>query len=152
MHRYFIAISLSLALFFSAGAHAQVNKELPLIELKIGGAKLKAELANDQNTRMIGLMNRFSLKPDHGMMFVFPSAQMIGMWMKNTYVPLSVAFIDEKGVILNIENMKPQVLDTHSTVAPALYALEMKLGWFAERGLKAGMKIEGIEKAGKSKD
>lgn len=129
---------------------AQVNKELPLVDLKIQGHALKAELAKDNDTRSIGLMNRFSLKPDHGMLFIFKEVGMVGMWMKNTYVPLSVAFIDEKGVILNIENMKPQVLDTHSTIAPALYALEMKMGWFDSHGIKPGAKIEGLAKLGKA--
>lgn len=133
-------------------AFAQVNKELPLVELTINGHKLKAEIANDHETRMIGLMNRFSLKPDHGMLFVFKEPAMIGMWMKNTYVALSVAFIDANGVILNIENMKPLTLDTHSAVAPALYALEMKQGWFAERNIKPGAKIEGLAKVGKAKN
>jgi uncharacterized protein len=142
-----------LSLFFSLTAamtFAQVNKELPLSELKIQGHSLKAEVAKDNETRMIGLMNRFSLKPDHGMLFIFKEPAMIGMWMKNTYVPLSVAFVDEKGVIINIENMKPQTLDTHNTNAPALYALEMKLGWFDAKGIKSGAKIEGLAKLGKA--
>jgi uncharacterized protein len=136
--------------FFATISHAQVNKELQLVDIKIQGHALKAELAKDNETRSVGLMNRFSLKPDHGMLFIFKEAGMVGMWMKNTYVPLSVAFIDEKGVILNIENMKPQTLDTHSTVAPALYALEMKLGWFEAKGIKAGAKLEGLAKLGKA--
>jgi uncharacterized protein len=136
--------------FFAAISFAQVNKDLPVVDIKIQGHALKAELVKDNETRSIGLMNRFSLKPDHGMLFIFKEPAMIGMWMKNTYVPLSVAFIDEKGVILNIENMKPQSLDTHSTVAPALYALEMKLGWFDAKGIKAGAKLEGLAKLGKA--
>jgi uncharacterized protein len=144
-------IVLIFVLAWQSLAFAQVNKELPLSDLTINGHKLKAEVANDNETRMTGLMNRFSLKPDHGMLFIFKESAMIGMWMKNTYIPLSVAFVDDKGVILNIENMKPQALDTHSTVAPALYALEMKMGWFAERNIKAGAKIEGLAKLGKAK-
>ncbi len=140
-----ILFALSAAL-----AHAQVNKELPLVDIKIQGHALKAELAKDNETRQIGLMNRFSLKPDHGMLFIFKETSMVGMWMKNTYVPLSVAFIDEKGVILNIENMKPQALDTHSTIAPAIYALEMKMGWFEAKGIKAGAKVDGLAKLGKA--
>ncbi len=131
---------------------AQVNKELPLVELKIGKHTLKAELANDGATRTVGLMNRFSLKPDHGMLFIFVGPSAIGMWMKNTFIPLSVAFIDERGVIMNIADMKPQSLENHDAVAPALYALEMKKGWFAERGIKAGDRIDGLQKLGKGKN
>jgi uncharacterized protein len=153
MNRFFLSLFFPLAFAVAPfSAAAQVNKELPLVELKIDKHSLKAELANDNNTRMVGLMNRFSLKPDQGMLFVFPNSSMIGMWMKNTYIPLSVAFIDDKGVILNIEDMQPQSLETHATVSPALYALEMKKGWFAERGIKAGAKIQGLDKAGKAKD
>ncbi len=147
MFKIFSVFILSL---LAQGVFAQVNKELPLVDLKIQGHSLKAELVKDSDTRSIGLMNRFSLKPDHGMLFIFKEASMIGMWMKNTYVPLSVAFVDEKGIVLNIENMKPQTLDTHSTIAPALYALEMKLGWFDTHGIKAGAKIEGLAKLGKA--
>ena len=67
--------------------------------------------------------------------------------MKNTFIPLSVAFIDSDGVITNIEDMKPHTLDTHGATKPVRYALEMNVGWFAKRGIKAGAKIEGLEKA-----
>jgi uncharacterized protein len=147
MYKFFSSL---LVCAFAPAALAQVNKELPLVDLKIQGHSLKAELAKDNETRSTGLMNRFSLKPDHGMLFIFKEAAMVGMWMKNTYIPLSVAFIDEKGVILNIENMKPQALETHTTVAPALYALEMKMGWFDAKGIKPGAKIEGLAKLGKA--
>jgi hypothetical protein len=143
--------TLLFAFAMNTTAFSQVNKELPLADLSIASHKLKAEVASDFETRMVGLMNRFSLKPDHGMLFIFKEPAMIGMWMKNTYIPLSVAFLDEKGTILNIADMKPQTLDTHNAVAPALYALEMKKGWFAERNIKEGAKVEGIAKLGKAK-
>jgi len=69
------------------------------------------------------------------------------MWMKNTFVPLSVAFIDERGVILNIEDMQPQTEESHCARAPARFALEMNQGWFAAKGIKPGAKLAGIEKA-----
>ena len=69
------------------------------------------------------------------------------MWMRNTYVPLSVAFIDAKGAILNVEDMEPLTENSHCALGPAKFALEMNKGWFASRGLKAGTRIGGIEKA-----
>ena len=90
-------------------------------------------------------MNRFSLQPDHGMLFVFERPEPLGFWMKNTYIPLSIAFIDASGRILNIEDMAPQT-ETHALVArdPRLYALEMRKGWFVERGIRPGDRVEGV--------
>ncbi|WP_238363530.1 DUF192 domain-containing protein [Casimicrobium huifangae] len=132
-------------------AAAQINKGLPLVELTIGKAKLKAEVAADNNTRTVGLMNRFSLQPDHGMLFVFAQSQPLAFWMKNTYVPLSIAYIDAQGVILNILDMKPHDESTHPSAGAALYALEMKQGWFKDRGIVAGNRVEGLDKAGKAR-
>ena len=76
-------------------------------------------------------MYRFSLAPDHGMVFVFPGSEPLGFWMRNTYIPLSIAFIDANGVILNVEDMAPQDDSTHWSRGRAQYALEMRKGWFA---------------------
>ncbi len=132
-------------------AAAPVNQGLPVIELTIAGHKLRAEVAADTPSRTIGLMNRFSLKPDHGMLFVFPEPQPLAFWMKNTYVPLSIAFIDAKGVILNIEDMKPHDETAVPSKGAALHALEMKQGWFRERGIKAGDRVLGLERAGRGR-
>jgi uncharacterized membrane protein (UPF0127 family) len=70
------------------------------------------------------------------------------MWMMNTYVPLSVAFLDRDGTIINIADMQPQTQTTHSATRPAKYALEVNQGWFSKRGIKPGTKVEGLEKAG----
>ncbi len=140
----------SMALLPQSAA-AQVNKGLPLVELTIGKAKLRAEVAADNNTRTVGLMNRFSLQPDHGMLFVFAQSQPLAFWMKNTYVPLSIAYIDAQGVILNILDMKPHDESTHPSAGAALYALEMKQGWFKDRGIVAGNRVEGLDKAGKAR-
>jgi len=97
-------------------------------------------------------MNRFSLKPDTGMIFVFAESQPLGFWMKNTFVSLSIAYIDRDGVIINILDMKAHDETAHPSAGPALYALEMKQGWFKERGIVAGDKVLGLEKAGKAKN
>lgn len=143
-----------LAAFFALPelSVAQVNKELPIVELTIRNARLKAEIAADANTRTVGLMNRFSLKPDHGMLFVFAQSEPLAFWMKNTFVPLSIAYIDSKGVIVNIMDMKPQDESTHPSAGSAMFALEMKQGWFKERGIVAGDKVNGLDKAGRAKN
>ncbi len=131
---------------------AQVNKDLPVVELSIKKSKLKAEVAADNTTRSTGLMNRFSLKPDHGMIFIFAQSEPLGFWMKNTFIPLSIAYIDSKGVIVNIVDMKPHDETAHPSGAPALFALEMKQGWFKERGIVAGDTVNGLDKAGRAKN
>jgi uncharacterized membrane protein (UPF0127 family) len=81
---------------------------LPTSTLTIDGHTLTVEIADTPATRETGLMNRFSLRPDHGMLFVFDRPQSMAFWMKNTYIPLSIAFVDAHGVILNIEDMQPR--------------------------------------------
>ncbi len=129
-----------------------VNKNLPVIELKIKTHKLKVEVAADVNTRTVGLMNRFSLAPDSGMLFVFAQSEPLAFWMKNTFVPLSIAYVDRKGVILNIVDMKPQDESTYPSSGPAMFAIEMKQGWFKERGIVSGDKVDGLDKAGRAKN
>ena len=127
---------------------AAARADLPEITLIISGNKATAEVASTDSQRQVGLMNRRMLPENRGMLFVFPDVAMHGMWMMNTYVPLSVAFLDREGRIINIEDMQPQTQNTHSAAKPAKYALEMNLGWFAKRGIKAGTKIAGLDKAG----
>jgi uncharacterized membrane protein (UPF0127 family) len=121
--------------------------ELPQIRLSIGKSSVTAEVANTESQRETGLMNRRMLPEDRGMLFVFPEIALHAMWMMNTYVPLSVAFLDRDGVIINIEDMQPQTQDTHPAARPARYALEVNQGWFRKRGIKPGDKVEGLEKA-----
>ena len=154
--RNFFSALLLVSSFVATGAPgsslAQVNKNLPVIDLTIKTSKLKAEVAADNNTRSTGLMNRFSLATDHGMIFVFAQSEPLAFWMRNTFVPLSIAYIDSKGVIVNIVDMKPQDESTHPSAGPAMFALEMKQGWFKERGIVAGDKVNGLDKAGRAKN
>ncbi len=147
-----LLVSSLVATGAPASSFAQVNKNLPMIDLTIKTSKLKAEVAADNNTRSIGLMNRFSLATDHGMIFVFAQSEPLAFWMKNTFIPLSIAYIDSKGVIVNIVDMKPQDESTHPSAGPAMFALEMKQGWFKERGIVAGDKVDGLDKAGRAKN
>jgi uncharacterized membrane protein (UPF0127 family) len=134
------------------GVSALGAADLPTMDLSIAGHRLVAEIAATTDTRTVGLMNRFSLKPDHGMLFVFPAPQPLAFWMRNTYVPLSIAFIAADGRILNIEDMAPRTDDTHPSRGIALYALEMKKGWFADHKINAGDRVQGLEKAPKAKE
>jgi uncharacterized membrane protein (UPF0127 family) len=121
-------------------------QDLPVVELRAGMHLIRAEVAADYSTRSRGLMFRKSLAPNGGMLFVFDAAAVHCMWMKNTYIPLSVAFVDAQGAIINIADMQPHSEQSHCAARPALYALEMTQGWFAERGVKAGMKLGGLDK------
>lgn len=136
-----------LLLFVLCFAPAAAQAAMPQIELTIGKQTLTAEIAGNDTDRMQGLMHRRMLPENRGMLFVFPNVAMHGMWMMNTYVPLSVAFIDEEGIIINIEDMQPHTRDAHSAKKPARYALEMNLGWFRKRGIGPGAKIKGLERA-----
>lgn len=137
-------LPLLFALFFT---HAVAQAAMPQVELTINKHALTAEIAGNDADRMQGLMHRRMLPESRGMLFVFPNVAFHGMWMMNTYVPLSVAFIDDSGAIINIEDMQPHTRDSHNAKSLARYALEMNLGWFRKRGIKPGMKIEGLEKA-----
>jgi hypothetical protein len=137
-------ITAALLLWLAAAAQAQ---QLPEIALAVNGHKLTAEVAHTDPARAQGLMHRRMLPENRGMLFVFTTTAHHAMWMMNTYIPLSVAFIDERGVIINIEDMKPHTQDTHPAAKPAKYALEMNQGWFGKRGIKPGATVDGIERA-----
>lgn len=124
----------------------------PTMALSINGHELVAEIAATEAARNVGLSHRFSLAPDHGMLFVFSTPQILSFWMRDTYVPLSIAFIDADGRIVNIEDMMRQTDTTHLSQEPAKYALEMKKGWFAERGIVAGDLIRGLQNAPKAQN
>ncbi|MCX8016927.1 MAG: DUF192 domain-containing protein [Rhodocyclaceae bacterium] len=120
---------------------------LPLIELTAGFHRIEAEVAATAPQRMQGLMQRRALPAQRGMLFVFPQEATHCMWMKNTLIPLSVAFLDRDGRIINIAEMQPQSETNHCAAQPARYALEMNAGWFKSRGLAPGDPIGGLERA-----
>ena len=145
-----VALWMCLTLTTSHAASAeQQPTSLRTIPLTIGSQKIVAEVAETDEQRMRGLMYRFSLRPDQGMVFVFAQPQQLGFWMKNTFVPLSIAFIDSQGRILNIEDMAPQTEATHPSRGLALYALEMRKGWFRDHGVQPGDRVEGLPGASK---
>ena len=110
---------------------------------------INAEVASTQEQRAIGLMNRPAMPANDGMLFVFERPGEQCFWMKNTLLPLSIAFLDEDGTIINIADMKPQTLDSHCSAKPVRFALEMNQGWFAKRALKAGTRLKGAPFGGR---
>lgn len=140
-----------LALLFTCAGAALAQSSANMVRLTAGVHLITAEVAADDPMRMRGLMFRESLPPNRGMLFVFEGKSIQCMWMRNTLIPLSVAFIDDDGRIVNIEEMRPQTDESHCAKAPVRYALEMTQGWFAQRGLKPGALIGGIATTGAAK-
>lgn len=141
-----LALALGLLLagpLASPQAQAQTRAQptLTMVTLQAGIHLIKAEVAADSQTRSAGLMFRESLAPNHGMLFVFPEKAGHCFWMRNTPLPLSIAFIDDDGTIVNIEDMAPRTEDSHCPTKPVKFALEMEQGWFARRGIAAGSQL-----------
>jgi hypothetical protein len=134
-------------LFAAAAFWAAPAAAVGLLELAAGIHRIEAEVADTHASRAEGLMHRRSMAPNRGMLFVFPQDARHCMWMRNTYIPLSVAFLDEQGAVINIAEMEPESERNHCAGRPARYALEMNRGWFQQRGVRPGTRIGGIEKA-----
>lgn len=117
------------------------------IDLNIGTHKIRTSIANTPQSRAQGLMNRTFLCPNCGMLFVFPHSGNHKFWMKNTPLPLAIAFISSKGHILQISEMQKHTLHNYSAQEDILYALEMNAGWFAAHQIKTGERIEGLNQA-----
>ena len=135
--------ALGLALLV-ASVHAA---SLPIIRVSMGSGALDVEVASNKAERSLGLMNRTAMPESRGMLFVYPAPAYFCMWMKNTKIPLSVAFVDAQGRVINIEDMAPQTEQNHCTQRNATYALEANQGWFARHGVTTGTQIIGLEKA-----
>lgn len=135
-----------LTVALSASALAQQIKKFPVIQLTAGMNVIQAEVAANEAEREQGLMFRQGMGTNEGMVFLFGAPASVCMWMKNTLIPLSVAFIDKDGRITNIENMKPQTLESHCSKGQVFYALEMNEGWFKQKNIKSGSMIEGLPK------
>ncbi len=125
----------SLVLLSVSTARCQ---DLPRIPVYIKGREIRVEVAKREEDRARGLMERKSLGKNEGMLFIFDEEGYHGFWMKNTLLPLSIAFMTKEGKIVSIADMKPLDLSVHNPPQPILYALEMNKGWFAANGIKAG--------------
>jgi len=144
--RFQVSIIL-LACLFVAFTSTGSNAAEKSINLKVGAHSIKAEVVYTPETRARGLMLREKMGKNNGMLFVFDQLGYHGMWMKNTLIPLSVAFIDAKGKIINIAEMTPHSEVTHSAKGPARFALEMNGGWFKARNIAPGAAVIGLDKA-----
>lgn len=116
--------------------HAQEKKNL--IPLFIKDKKLLVEIARTEKEKAHGLMFRTKLAENEGMLFIYEEEEILSFWMKNTFIPLSIAFIDRHGRIIDMKDMEPFSLDTHRSARPAQYALEVNKGWFQKNGIKIG--------------
>lgn len=129
----------------SATAFAQDRpQQLATTKLSAGIHAVTAMVADRPETRQVGLMHRREMAANDGMLFVFEQAGEQCFWMKNTLIPLSIAFLADDGRIVNVEQMKAQTFDGHCSKEPVRYALEMNEGWFAKKGLREGQKIRGL--------
>ena len=144
LDRFTAARVLAGAALFAAALAVQADVTFKTSHIKVGPHPLKVEVAADDPQRTQGLMFRRLLGKNDGMLFVFDELEYHSMWMKNTLIPLSVAFLDSKGEILNILDMEPLTLDTHAAAGPARYAIETNKGWFAEKKIKAGDRVTGL--------
>jgi uncharacterized membrane protein (UPF0127 family) len=138
-----VALSIFGQLPLNSAALAQ---KLSTIELSAGLYKIHAEVANTEKARQLGLMHRTYLPSDDGMLFIFETSATHCFWMRNTKIPLAIAFIADDGKIVNILEMKAMTEDNHCPVKPVRFALEMNQGWFAKKGILPGHTISGLPK------
>jgi uncharacterized membrane protein (UPF0127 family) len=133
---YFIVIFLSV--------HALACPiELPTAAISVKGHTLVVELATIPEARVCGLSNRVQLPENHGMLFIHPTLRPRTFWMKNTHIPLSIAFLDDSGRIVSIQHMVPMQTDErYHSPQPVRYALEVNQGWFENRGIEVGDVVE----------
>ena len=135
---------LTCALVLPAVAQQAPQPALRTAQLTTGIHVITAEVAATPQSRMLGLMMRERLAPNHGMVFVFEDKSHHCFWMRNTLIPLSIAFIDDDGTVVNIADMAPKSDASTCPQRPVRYALEMDQGWFAKRGVTVGKKISGL--------
>jgi uncharacterized membrane protein (UPF0127 family) len=140
-----------VALLLAAACNGKGDRELvkPVIrdrgdrvQLMMGGKKVTLEVAATHAKRAKGLMRRKALEEDHGMIFVYREPEIMKFYMRDTWIPLSIAFVKSDGTVLNIEEMRPNTESpSHMSRGMCRFAIEMTQGWFAEHGIKAGDKI-----------
>jgi uncharacterized protein len=137
LQAFFIAACCSVALAQSAA------QKLPSIRLNAGIHNIQAEVAQTPEQRSTGLMFRKEMAANEGMLFIFEQPAVQCFWMKNTLLPLSIAFVDDSGAVVNLADMKPQSEQSHCSTKPVRFVLEMNQGWFAKRGIGPGATISG---------
>jgi uncharacterized membrane protein (UPF0127 family) len=136
-------LALAAALLACCAFAQEPQTNLPRVKINAGMHIIDAQVAASPDQRMTGLMFRKEMPANEGMLFVFEQPSQQCFWMKNTLLPLSVAFVADDGTIVNIDEMQPQTLDSHCSTRPVRYVLEMNKGWFARKGIKAGARLAG---------
>lgn len=131
-----------LAVSIAAAAQGSAQK-LPEIRINAGIHNIDAEVAQTPEERATGLMFRETMPANRGMLFAFEQPATQCFWMKNTLIPLSIAFLADDGTIVNIDEMKARSLESHCSAKPVRFVLEMNQGWFAKRGIKPGTRLQG---------
>ncbi|MBC7941057.1 MAG: DUF192 domain-containing protein [Chitinophagaceae bacterium] len=135
------AIVVSMAA--PAAAQQGPQPTLESVSLTAGMHVIRAEQAVSPAQQAVGMMGRTEMGANDGMLFVNADSSVRCFWMKNTLIPLTIAFVAEDGTIVNLADMQPRSEQSHCSVQPVRYALEMRQGWFAKRGLKAGSRLRG---------
>jgi len=136
--------SIALCLLSAAlAAQAQAPQRLPTVPLRAGMYQIQAQVAQSPEQRAIGLMHRKSMPSHEGMLFVFESREIQCFWMKNTLLPLSIAFVADDGRVVSMADMQPMDETSHCSKEPVRFALEMNQGWFAQKGIKPGARLAG---------
>lgn len=123
---------------------AKTPDQFPRVKLTLGMFVIDAAVAANDADREQGLMYRTKLAPNEGMLFVFDENAVHCFWMKNTLIPLSIAFMRADGTITDIDEMQAETTNNHCPRNNGVYALEMSKGWFAAKGIKPGMTIQGL--------
>jgi len=145
-----LMVAFLVALGAPLGALTPAQPELPKISLNIRDIRIEAEVADDPDEKTIGLMGRKELAEGQGMLFVFSRPQPMGFWMKDTLIPLSIAYISAEGIIREIHDMQPlEENPVPSVFQDLVFALEVPQGWFAKNGILAGDRINGLPKPSK---
>lgn len=135
-------VTLLLALG-AAQAQTGPQPKLPTTALTAGMHVIQAELAVQPEQQMTGMMFRRIMGNNEGMLFVNEDAGVRCFWMRNTLLPLTIAFIADDGTIVNLADMAPQSEQSHCSAKPVRFALEMRQGWFSKHGIAAGFKLKG---------
>ncbi|MGZ0019877.1 DUF192 domain-containing protein [Nitrosomonas sp. wSCUT-2] len=139
-----IVIAWSLLMTTHAIAQDDPQPRLPTVELTAGMYVIQAEVAQTHQQHSIGLMHRQSMGVNEGMLFVYQAPEIRCYWMRNTLIPLTIAFLDDDGTIVYLKDMEPRTERSNCSVKPVRYALEMNQGWFDQRGIKPGFRLRGI--------
>jgi len=149
--RSLFVVAAFAALIMPLGALTPPQPELPKIALTVRDIRIDAEVADDSDEKTIGLMGRKELAEGQGMLFVFSRPQPMGFWMKDTLIPLSIAYLNAAGIIREIHDMQPlEENSVPSVFQDLVYALEVPQGWFTKSGILAGDKVTGLPKPSSS--